>query len=406
MGRKSQIPEIEQKIGMPLDKWLKIKIAQGVSPGDMAKEIGMSQSGLYAFINSAGLKDVLKSAQRQAKTEAKPGELKSEIEKYIDSKKIADRRPSTIVAISLILKNLLWWLEYTKRPGTLRTMTKATMEGFFLYLKEAQVRWGGKQPNERRPLSPAARKGYYKVILSFCNWGMKQDPPLWEKNPMAGIDAPKIGFRLPEDMEDEQIATLLHSFNLKQFEGLRDRALCEVLLETGMRLSGVASMRVSQFDWNTGNGRIVEKGNKERMMQIPPRTCELIRRYLPQREKRTSPENDRLWISDIGKGKGLQNQAIYEIVRKWGKIIPNVRIHPHLFRHIFARWCVERNMGILDIMYMGGWNSMDLVQHYASAYQAKMAWKKRAGASVVDDMLKKEGQDNEPTSPANEAKPT
>lgn len=394
MGRLSTIPQIEARIGKPLSEYLKEHLESGEKPGDIATAIGTSQSQVYQFIKDCRLKDVIKLA-RKRKSGAGSGELEKYVADYNAEKKRAGMTDETIQKTKDIFHNYLWWLEHTNRPTSLEySLALDTLNKFWDYLQTETQRFS-------KQFSTGASSGtiivYRKTIAAFKNWLIKMElvPPDF-KDPFKKMMPIKKRIRLPEDMPDELIMKAINSFG-DDFEGIRNKTLVEWFLETGMRLDGVANVKMNQFDWQTGKGKIVEKGEKERLIILSDRLKMQIIKYLPAREP--IAKCDSVWIT--GKGTPLAEHSIWKIFNTLHKkfkddiarLCPGERIHPHLFRHIWTKHLVQSEVPGYATMEMAGWANLDLVMYYAAAYNKDKAWSYINTASPLSKLEKENGNE-------------
>ena len=391
MGRKSLIPAIEAKIGKPLKDYIVEAIKEGKEPEQIAKDIGLGKSLTYSLIKKYGLKAKLKQTRYAAAAGVKEGELKKLIDDYIDWKKLSNFSAATIRNTRDALYAYLWWLDFAKIPADLNHSVNDTEGGvkpFFHYLTTTVDRFGGQSTASRRPMKPITVKSYIKQLRAFIQW-LEDREKIEEstlKRMVRDVPLPKIGKRNPEDLPDEIIGKLLNSFD-DSFAGVRNKTITVWFLETGMRLDGVVNLEVNQFNIDTSWCPIIEKGNKERNVHLSLALVEQLKIYLPMREP--IAKCNKLWIQEDGTWFKRNNfrYLYYKLNKKFRKDIerlaPGSRIHPHIFRHIFARFLADANMGVQAIADMGGWDDWDLVKLYAEAHAKKLAWNEFEKASPL-----------------------
>lgn len=183
-------------------------------------------------------------------------------------------------------------------------------------------------------------------------------------NPCDCVDSPKLGRYLPEVLSIEEVEAILDSVSLKNWNGLRDRAILEVLYGCGLRVSELCSLKISQCYFNEGFVRIVGKGDKERLVPIGTPAIDAVREYLASRPDPASPEfEDILFLNRFGKSlsriyvfKMIKNQAVIAGVMK--------EISPHTFRHSFATHLVEGGADLRVVQEMLGHESVLTTEIY------------------------------------------
>lgn len=365
MGRKSIIPTLETKFGKPIKQIITELISQGKSPDEIASEIGLSKSKVYEQIKELGLKEAVKKARRT--TETGGGELQKLFDDYIADKRRANMSEQTIEDTVDTIKNYLWWIEHAgKIADTIHGFSIEYINEFLDYLGKEKSRFGREFKDVAGPVT---RSNYRKGLAAFYHWWAFQNDLPSERDPFHKVTKIKIPHKEPEDMADEILVKVLHSFG-NSFEGIRNKTIYEWFLETGMRLGGVESLKVNQFDWERGTGKITEKGNKQRMILLSDKLKVQVKKYLEVREP--IAKCDALWITASGEAM----QSIWKMISTLNPLVqedidrlnPGERFHPHLFRHLWAKHMALSEVPAFAMMVMGGWADLELVQHYAEAY--------------------------------------
>lgn len=391
MGRKNIIPELETKIGGQLKPWLANKIREGNTPEQIAKELGIGKSKVYILIKDFDLKSVQKEVKK-AQATGTQNELRKQIETYLAEKKTAGLSEETTRKDWDLWKNFLWWLENTGKPVNLSSiMSVETIRTYYTYLETSKNRFGREF---KAGVTKVTLQTYKKRMAAFIHWLQKNEIVSDEKkaDPFTKLMTIKIPKRKPEDMDDSIIKMVLASYG-ESFEGVRDRTILEWFLETGMRLGGVLRLKINQFDWETGKGHVIEKGNKERTIVMSQKLQAQVKKYMLLREPRA--RDDALWITSTG--APLSEGGISKICAKMNNIPgvkeaiarlnPGNRFHPHLFRHVWAKHLALSEVPGFAMMVMGGWEDLELVQHYARAYNEDKAWSYINKASPLNNIV-------------------
>lgn len=380
MGRKSTIPEIETRLGKPINQYFDDAIKERKSPQQIKDDVGLSLSATYDLINKLGLKEKLKKALKEIAFRAGDSELKLAIDEYLKAKQVAGRSKLTLTNVSMVLNGYLWWLNEKKIPAAMGAFSVSILRDFFLYLQTSTERWGGKSPISRRPVTAMTIYGYKKILIAFGNWLVLEEKI--DKNPLYRIETPKVPKRLPEDIPNEGIKAILNSFD-NSFEGIRNKSIVMMFLDTGMRLGDMEGLKHNQFDLNTGQGQVIGKGNKQRRVMLSPAMSTQLKTYIELRSGYA--KCDDLWVRLDGKPLG--RAGIKFMVHELNGIVPGIRIHPHIFRHVFARFLAEKDVPMLAMMHMGGWETYEMVMRYASAYSVEKSFKFHTLASPITNIL-------------------
>jgi integrase/recombinase XerD len=153
-----------------------------------------------------------------------------------------------------------------------------------------------------------------------------------------------------------------------------------------MRLAGVTNMKIDSFDYITGWGSVIEKGDKERNVFLNANCLKAISDYSIVRNP-VAGENKALWVYESG--RAMSDTGIQIIFKGLDEQFPGHRIHAHLFRHLWAKFMAINDVGILSMKQMGGWEDIKLVESYASAYTEKQAWNKSTNKSPLETLKHK-----------------
>lgn len=397
MGRLSLIPQIEARIGKSLKEYFPDAVKRAISPEQIATELVISKSLAYEFIKDYGVKEALKEARRKAvRSGVIAGELRKRIDEYIAEKKRAGMSPVTLKKDEETWRLYLWYLDYKAIPADLEHgLALDPLNSFFSYITTETNRFG---KQFKKVAGQRTLKNYSKRMKAFYHWlqlmeYISDEPKADITRKMMKIKVPK---RLPEDMSDETIRKVLNSFG-DSFTDIRNKTIVEWFLETGMRLGeeegGVTHLKINQFDWEKGTGRIVEKGDKQRTIVMSDKLREQVNKYIKVREP--IAKTDYLWITEKGEalaGQGIQKMCselndIPGIKEDIARLNPGDRFHAHLFRRLWTKHLAQSEVPAFAMMIMGGWEDLELVQHYASAYGQEKAWSYINKASPLSTMV-------------------
>ncbi len=121
----------------------------------------------------------------------------------------------------------------------IETIDATTIRSFLGYLKDTPNRWDSVNTRANRPVSPTTVKSYYIGLSALFTWAMEEE--LIQVNPMANVKKPKLPNKIVKGLESEIIITLLNAFSGRSFNDLRNKAMLLMFLDTGLRLSELAS---------------------------------------------------------------------------------------------------------------------------------------------------------------------
>jgi integrase/recombinase XerD len=266
-------------------------------------------------------------------------------EQFIDAKIAAGLSPKTISTYRQRLGYFTAWL-------CDREVTRAVLRAYLKYLHE--------QPT----LTATSRASYFRDVSVFCNWLVEER--IWDTSPAYKL-APKVPKRLPASYRQEQIAAMLAVC------GPRDRALITMLLDTGLRVGELCSLRRDAIVWVDGSFRVVGKGNKERHGWLHPYTMELLRVYLDSRDD----DDPALWM---GRKGPLTIWGVHQIVERRAESVGirgDVRRLVHSFRATFAKNYIKAGGDLESLRRLLGHEDIAMSAHYAQLADDELADRKR-----------------------------
>ncbi len=184
------------------------------------------------------------------------------------------------------------------------------------------------------------------------------------KNPASGVLLPKLPKRLPSYLTYQEIEKLLEE---KEGINLRilDKAVLELFYSTGIRLSELINLRLSDVDLNKRLIKVSGKGAKERIVPFGKKAETAIKNYLQIRDISNRKNLDVLFIDN--KGNKLYPMKIYRLVKKdLSKVTDLKKKSPHILRHTFATHLLDKGADIRAIKELLGHENLSTTQIYTS----------------------------------------
>lgn len=185
-------------------------------------------------------------------------------------------------------------------------------------------------------------------------------------NPLALIESPKIGRKLPDTLSIEEIDTLISVIDLSTLQGERNRAIIETLYSCGLRVSELTNLKISDLFFDEGFIMVTGKGNKQRFVPISPLTQKYIHLYKNDVRPHipiVEAFRDTLFLNR--RGKQLTRAMIFTIVKQLAvKADIDKTISPHTFRHSFATHLLENGADLRSIQLMLGHESITTTEIY------------------------------------------
>jgi integrase/recombinase XerD len=175
-------------------------------------------------------------------------------------------------------------------------------------------------------------------------------------DPSINLESPKIRRSLPGYLRLEEVETLLEQPDSATALGLRDRAMLEVLYSTGLRVSELIGLRVSDLDSKVGCVRCIGKGDKERIVPVGRKALVMVERYLRDaRPKLLGKLRGSPTLFVNRRGVSLSRVGVWKILSGYGKRAGlRVSLTPHKLRHSFATHLLERGADLRSVQLMLG----------------------------------------------------
>ena len=158
------------------------------------------------------------------------------------------------------------------------------------------------------------------------------------EDPTARVRSPKQPRRLPKLLSEAQVEALLAAPATETTLGLRDRAMLETLYATGLRVSELVGLRLSQVSVNTGVVRVVGKGSKERLVPLGDEAVEWLQRYAKEARPMLAGDAKNECVFLTNRHTPLTRQAFWALIKRYAikSGIAPAALSPHVLRHAFA----------------------------------------------------------------------
>ncbi len=277
-------------------------------------------------------------------------------------------------------------VERNSSPYTVRNYTTDLLD-FFQFLKDKGINSLKEVDRHvlRDYLSHLMEKGFVKAsiarklsaIRSFYRYLLREE--IIATNPVATTSSPKLDKRLPSFLTIEEMNRLLEAPDLSTPQGLRDRALLELLYASGLRVSELVSLNLEGINLDTNEIRVWGKGSKERVVLIGKPAAEALRTYLRQGRPKFFGTRIRMTNALLLNryGKRLMERRVQRIVEKYTNIAGiGKRVYPHMLRHTFATHLLDGGADLRVVQELLGHASLSSTQIYThvSKSQAKKVY--------------------------------
>lgn len=232
----------------------------------------------------------------------------------------------------------------TTRPEYLK---REDLENFIAYLNDLC-------------LSTNSQARILSSIKSFFQYLSLEN--LIKENPAEWLEGPKIKRKLPEILSQEEMFLVMETIDLSTVHGRRNRAMLETLYATGVRVSELIQLKISDFFPEIGFVRVIGKGNKERVIPIGEVAIKHIRFGLED-QKIKNLNQEFLFVNK--NNKPLSRIMVFQIIKEAAeKAGIQKNISPHTFRHSFATHLVEGGADLKAVQDMLGHESIVTTEIY------------------------------------------
>ncbi len=201
-------------------------------------------------------------------------------------------------------------------------------------------------------------------IRAFYKFLIMED--LLDADPTETIQSPKLGRKLPDVLSYDEIVQLFDGLDVSTPEGTRNKAMLETLYSSGLRVSELIELRLSNLYHDLGFLRVTGKGNKERLVPIGRDALKYIRIYLDGvRQHQVIKKGQEDFVFLNRRGASLSRVMVFTIIKDLAaKTGLQKSISPHTFRHSFATHLIEGGAHLRAVQQMLGHESITTTEIY------------------------------------------
>ncbi len=192
-------------------------------------------------------------------------------------------------------------------------------------------------------------------------------------DPSINIDAPKLPRGLPKSLTEEDVEKLLAAPNVEDALGLRDRTMLETLYASGLRVSELVTLKVSQVSQDMGVVRVIGKGSKERLVPLGEEALAWIRRYCKDSRPQILGQRaaDSLFVTH--RGSAMTRQAFWHLLKRHASHAGlKPEISPHTLRHAFATHLLNHGADLRVVQLLLGHADISTTQIYTHVARERL----------------------------------
>jgi len=212
----------------------------------------------------------------------------------------------------------------------------------------------------RRGLSPRSVQRRLSAARSLFRYLMREGE--LSRDPATDVQAPKARKRLPVTLDADAMARLLE-FRTDDRLGVRDKAIMELFYSSGLRLSELLGLDLTDLDLRDRTVRVLGKGRKARIVPVGRHAAEALSRWL--RERTTLADVGETAVFVGANGRRLGPRIVQRRIARWARLqgLPE-HVHPHMFRHSFASHLLESSGDLRAVQELLGHANISTTQVY------------------------------------------
>lgn len=251
---------------------------------------------------------------------------------------------NTVKAYETDIKGFIKWINKNNKQSLLN-IKESSVNQYISYLFSLKL----KSSSVNRKIS--SLKSFYLFLLK---------KKLIRYSPFSEVISPKQEKYLPASMSESEVEKLLNSPDASKDIEQRDKAMIEMLYATGMRISELVNLKITDIDMNRSVIKVMGKGSKERLIPFGESASEALFNYLKIRKDSSSKE---VFISN--RGKKITRVAFWQRIKVY-LLRENLKISisPHTLRHAFATHLLNRGADLRSVQLLLGHSDLSTTQIY------------------------------------------
>lgn len=245
------------------------------------------------------------------------------------------------------------------------------LDKLFLFFRTEKILWAQAEEKDlikfvhhqsRAGLSARSLARLMSAVKSFYRFAVLEG--IKSGTPAENMTSPKIWMNLPKFLTITEVERLLNQPDVKSVKGIRDKAMLEILYATGLRVSELIFLKMSNINLADGFLLCRGKGNKERIVPVGGTAATAVKTYVLQaRPSFLKTPVD--WMFLTNRGKPFSRQGFWKMMKAYA-LSAGIRgnISPHILRHSFATHLLERGADLRSVQLMLGHSQITTTQIY------------------------------------------
>jgi integrase/recombinase XerD len=223
---------------------------------------------------------------------------------------------------------------------------------------------------QRRAKATTASRGL-SSLKRFYRYALRQGKITVD--PTLNIDSPKLPRPLPKSLTERDVESLLAAPRVEVALGLRDRTMLETLYASGLRVSELVTLKVTQVSQDMGVVRVVGKGSTERLVPLGEEALAWITRYLEEARPALLGARSSEDLFVIARGNGMTRQAFWYLIKRYAAQAGlNKALSPHTLRHAFATHLLNHGADLRVVQLLLGHSDISTTQIYTHVARERL----------------------------------
>jgi len=212
-------------------------------------------------------------------------------------------------------------------------------------------------------LGPSSVSRAQSALRTYFSFLMEEG--VLESDPTEGLQSPRVARPLPEVLDAAAVAALLEAPRVDSSVHWRDRAILEFLYATGVRVSELVGLLLTNLDLEEGLCTVFGKGSKERMVPLGRPACAALSRYLHEVRPALEKGKGRGYVFLNQRGRPLSRTAVWKIVKAAARLAGiEGSVSPHVLRHTYATHLLEGGADLVAVQELLGHADISTTQIY------------------------------------------
>lgn len=192
-------------------------------------------------------------------------------------------------------------------------------------------------------------------------------------DPSVRIESPRLGRPLPKSLTEEEVEALLKTPDVESPLGLRDRCMLEVLYATGLRVSELVGLMLTQINQRQGLVRVTGKGNKERLVPLGAEALDWLQKYLQEARPALVKDQAIDALFSTRRGAKMTRQAFWHLIKRYARLAGVTKpLSPHVLRHAFATHLLNHGADLRVVQMLLGHSDISTTQIYTHVARERL----------------------------------